>query len=55
LVIEHPDQTCICKVQPDGPEAAAIARFIDEEIGRFVALADYNEDLPLLNVGVGAP
>lgn len=54
LVIEHPDKSCVCKVSPDGPEAVALARFVDEEIGRFAALAHYGEDLPL-NVGTGAP
>jgi hypothetical protein len=55
LVIEHPDKACVCKVTPDGPEAVALARFVDEEIGRHVSLAHYDcEPLPR-NVGCGAP
>ena len=50
LVIEHPDKTCVCTVNPCGREALSLARFVDEEIGRHVALADYGEPLPL-NVG----
>lgn len=52
--IRHPDSHCECVRHPDGPEAVALSQFTNEEISRFVAVAQYGEPLPV-HVGVGAP